>query len=357
MKTPRVNINLPRIRENASIFNRKCQQQGISLTGVVKVMAGDLKVIKTFVQAGLTSLGDSRLYNLKKIREAGIGVELMLLRLPRLDEVSDVIKYSDISLNSEVTVIEALSREAIKVNRSHDIIVMVDVGDLREGVLPEDISEFFGKIIDLPGINIKGLGTNVGCYGGVLPTYKNTNLLIELKEKMEVKYGVHLPVISGGNSATTYLLDRNELPSGVNNLRVGEGILRGVYPTFNEIIEGVNQNCITLTASIIEVKDKPSVPRGRIGRDAFGNKPRFEDRGIRRRAILAVGRQDVKISGLDPVLDGVEVIGASSDHLIVDITEARYDLSVGDELEFNLDYGGILRAMTSPYVYKNYIGD
>ncbi len=354
MKTPAVYINLEHIKENASRLIDRCNKRGIKLTGVVKGAAGDVRVARAFVQGGIRSIGDSRLRNIIKFRQEGFNEEMVLLRLPQLSDIERVVKYVDICLVSELVTIKALSREAHKNRKKMGIILMVDVGDLREGVLPEDLLDFTAEIIDLPGIVFKGLGTNVGCYGGVLPTRENTEILVELTKKIENKFDLKLPLISGGNTATTILLD-DELPEGINNLRVGEAILQGTDITNQRLIEGLNHHNFVLKASIIEIKEKPSVPKGVTGHDAFGKKPRFEDKGIRKRAILAAGRQDVKVDGLTPLLAGVEIIGASSDHLLLDVTDSAEKLKVGDKLAFNLDYGAMLALMTSEYVHKHYI--
>lgn len=354
MQTPRVNIKLKNIEENADQMVKKCKDSGIKVTGVVKGSAGDIKVASAFVRGGVESIGDSRLKNIKSLRETGFDEEIVLLRLPQLTEVEEVVEYADISLVSEISTIRELNKAALAQNKKHGIIVMVDVGDLREGVLPEDLSSFFDEIIDLKGLEIKGLGENVGCYGGVLPSVENTEVLIGLKETLEEKFEIDLPFISGGNTATTKLVDQNDLPAGITNLRIGEGILQGTDITHQRVIEDFNQGNFSLTTSIIELKEKPSLPKGEIGHDAFGNKPEFEDRGVRLRAILAVGRQDVKVDGLTPFEEDVEIVGASSDHLIVDVTDLDKELSVGDELSFNLDYGAMLALMTSEYIYKSY---
>ncbi len=354
MKTPYIDIYLNKIIDNARIMRKKCEKKDIKLTGVVKGAAGDKKVAEAFIEAGIESLGDSRLKNIIGFRKAGIDQEMVLLRLPRIEEVEKIVKNVDISLVSEIATIKALSRAAVKYNRKHGIIIMVDVGDLREGVLPENLETFFDRTVTFSGINICGLGTNVGCYGGVLPTHRNTKILLEKKEKIEKKFSIKLDIISGGNTATTILLNTDSLPEEINNLRVGEGILLGTDVTNQRVIKYLNQNNFILTASIIEIKDKPSVPEGEIGCDAFGNKPEFKEKGIRCRAILALGRQDTRIDGLTPELKKAEILGASSDHLLVDITEVKRSLKVGDEMKFTLNYGAMLAAMTSPYVEKKY---
>ena len=69
--------------------------------------------------------------------------------------------------------------------------------------------------------------------------------------------------------------------------------------------------------------------------------------GTVRQGILALGRQDVDPDGLVPP-PGVTVLGMSSDHLVVDLGD--HDAAVGDEVVLGVGYGGLLRAMTSPFV-------
>lgn len=351
---PRMNINLAGIKENAAKMKDMCDEQGINLTGVVKGAAGDANVARAFLQGGIKSLGDSRLRNIKHLQENGIEAEYMLLRLPDPEEAEKVVKLADISLNSELKTLRNLSRAAEKLNKSHRVIIMVDVGDLREGLWENELDDFMERALELPKIEIAGLGTNVGCYGGVLPTRKNTEKLLQYQESLQAKYSINLPIVSGGNTATTILLNKAEMPDGINHLRVGEGILQGTDVTHQRQLPEFNQQNITVSARIIELKEKPSVPVGKTGHDAFGGKPEFADRGIRKRAILALGRQDIRLDGLTAVKAGAEVIGASSDHLLVDITEVESRFKVGDTMEFELGYGAMLAGMNSPYTSKIY---
>jgi len=134
-------------------------------------------------------------------------------------------------------------------------------------------------------------------------------------------------------------------------LRLGESIYLGCETLRRESVPGLFTDAFKLVAEVIESKVKPSRPYGDVGQDAFGNLPEFPDRGPMSRAILGIGLQDVLVAGLTPGLD-VDILGASSDHVLVDAKEV--DLKVGDEVGFNLNYGALLRAMTSPYVLKSY---
>jgi len=352
---PRIEIDLMKIEENSRLLHKICQEYGIEkLTGVNKVCCADIEVAKAMLRGGIEMLGDSRLENLQKIREAKIEVPLLLLRLPMLSQVEKIVQYADCSLNSQVEVIEALSRAAQKNGRIHKIILMIDLGDLREGVRPERVLSVIEKIKDLSGIRLVGIGTNLTCYGGVIPTVENLTLLIELAKKIEEKYQLTLEIISGGNSSSLQILQEGKMPQGINHLRLGESILLGRETIARNIIPGLYSDAFTIYAEIIEIEKKPSVPLGIIGQDTFGNSPVFIDIGEHWRAIVALGRQDVIVEGLQPLDSRIKIIGASSDHLILDVNACAQELEVGKEIAFLPSYGALLLAMTSPYINKVY---
>ena len=76
-----------------------------------------------------------------------------------------------------------------------------------------------------------------------------------------------------------------------------------------------------------------------------------DDQGSVSQCILAIGRQDIDPAGLTPQ-SGISILGASSDHLIVDSGNYSNRMRVGAEIPFQLNYSALLRAMTSPYVNK-----
>ncbi|MDI6601067.1 MAG: alanine/ornithine racemase family PLP-dependent enzyme [Thermoanaerobacteraceae bacterium] len=346
---PKIEVHLDHIRENAGIVVKLCGEKGIEVMGVTKGVCAIPDIVKAMLDGGVKKLGDSRLLNISAIREAGFNVPIYLIRIPMISEIPELVDLADGSLNSEVSVIKAISEEANARGKTHRVILMVDVGDLREGVMPEDVLDTVGEIIDLPGIELEGIGTNMGCYGGVLPTYENTKLLVEITDEIEKVYGIKMNTISGGSTATLKLMSEDSLARGVNQLRIGEGILLGTDSTNDEAIAYLSQDTMVLKTEVIEVKVKPSVPIGKIGKDSFGNVPVFKDRGLRKRAIVALGKQDCRIEGLIPKQEGIEILGASSDHMLLDVTETG-DVKVGDIIDFSMSYSAMLSLMTSKYV-------
>lgn len=208
------------------------------------------------------------------------------------------------------------------------------------------------ELLLLKHIRLYGLGTNLTCYGAIIPKNENLSLLVGLARKLEQRFHIRLPMVSGGNSSSIYLIEQGNLPEGINNLRLGESFLLGNDTAYGTRIPGTVGDALELEAEVIEIKEKPSLPVGEIGVDAFGHRPTYEDKGIMRRAIVAVGRQDVDTDSLQPRDPQIEILGGSSDHLLLDLTHCTTVYQVGDRIQFTLGYGSMLKAFTSPYVEK-----
>jgi predicted amino acid racemase/arginase family enzyme len=310
-------------------------------------------VARAMLRGGVVGIAESRFENIRRLRDSGIDCPIMLLRSPPLTRAEEVVRTIDISLQSELTVIREVSRVAERLGKVHDLILMIDLGDLREGIWPSDLLSTVDEILKLKGVRIAGVGTNLSCFGAIIPTRDNLSQLEAHAYKVERVTGQQLDWVSGGNSSSLPLLLAGGMPAGINNLRIGEAILQGGRETFlDEPWEELDRDAFLLSGDLLEVKVKPSVPIGESGLDAFGQKPNFIDEGDRLRAIANIGREDVIVEGITPLQAGVRVIGASSDHLVIDITDARPPLAVGERVDFRLTYGAMLAAMTSEYVEK-----
>jgi len=343
----RIEVDCERIRRNAKAIVKMCTAQNIQVVGVTKACCGHPEMARAMLAGGVSFLAESRLKHVRRLRKAGIDGKVMLLRLPALSEVDEVVRLTQVSLNSQVEVVRALSRAAQVQGVTHQVMLMLETGDRREGVMPGEAVPVAREIVGLPGIELVGIGTNVGCIGGVLPTQENNQRLVEVVEAVEQSLGITFPVISGGHTANLALVDRKEIPPRINQLRVGEGILLGVDSAGNWPLPCPYQDAFNVVAEVVEIDIKPSMPEGTIGIDAFGRTPQWEDLGMRRRAILAMGEQDLHIGGLRPKRAGVTMVGASSDHLVVDVTEADPPVFLGDELAFDPIYAAVATAMAS----------
>jgi len=357
MPAPRLEIDLDKIYHNAHELVTRLAEHQISVTGITKAALGSVEIANTFLQAGVAGLGDSRIENIEVMRFAGNNLQannvpMILIRSPMLSQVEQVVKFADTSCNTEIEVIKKLSHEAQKQNRIHQILLMVELGDLREGIMPDDLIDTVREVICLPHVLFIGIGTNLACRCGVSPDATNMAILSELAERIEALFNLTLDVVSGGNSANLlWALDANNKTGRINNLRLGEAILLGCETLQRHPIDGLFSDAITLVAEVIESKIKPSQPIGDIAQAAFGEALPLSDRGPVRQSILAIGMQDIDPCGMQAPT-GIEVLGASSDHLIIESTENN--LLVGEEVAFQLNYSALVRAMTSPFVSKVY---
>lgn len=347
-----VTIDIDKIEHNARTIVGLCHEHGITVTGVTKGTCGHPEVAKAMLRGGVSSIGESRMDNIRRLKIAGVATSYVLLRVPSLSEVGEVVELVDLSLNSELRVLAGLSDAARRCGRVHDVVIMVDLGDLREGVWPNDLVPLVRAALGFPGIRIVGLGTNLTCLGGVIPSEDNMTRLAKHAREVERTFGLTLEWISGGNSSALALIAAGEMPKRINHARIGEAILLGCETVHRRPWPGTFQDAFLLHAEVVELKEKPSVPIGARGEDAFGKVPEFADRGEMDRAILNVGREDVDVEGMTPLDSRFSILGASSDYLIVDVTSAEGRLHLGDELTFSLNYSATLAAMASQYVEK-----
>lgn len=356
MADPSLLIDLEKIEHNARHIVSLCAAQDITVVGVTKATCGDPRVARAMLRGGVVAIGESRIVNIARLQSAGIKAVYQLLRTPSLSRVEQIVDCVDVSLNSELEVVAALSAAAEKRGKRHSIIVMVDLGDLREGVWPDQLLSFVDRCGQLKGVRVQGIGTNLSCLSGVVPTSALLQQLVGCAEQIESLLGCPLEVISGGASNLLPMIAAGDVPPRINNVRVGEAILLGRETIHRTALPNTFQDAFTLRAEVIEVKRKPSIPVGELGEDAFGHHPPFADRGDIERAIVNIGRADIDTDNVQVADSRFTVIGASSDHLLLDVTAAGGAVRVGDTLQFRLGYSALLAAMLSPYVEKCYAG-
>lgn len=349
MTAPRLEVDLGGIRDNTRALVDRLELRGIRVTGVTKAALGSTGLADAFLSGGAAGLGDSRVENLGRLRAAGVDTPLTLIRSPMLSQVDAVVRHADVSLNTEAIVLDGLSTAAMSQRTTHEVVLMVELGDLREGVASADIVALARSVARRPGLSLVGLGTNLACQCGVVPDQAKMDELSCLVEQVEAACGTELSVVSGGNSANLDWALTTRDVGRVNDLRLGESILLGTEPLHRRPIDGLRTDAFALVAEIIEVKVKPAQPWGELAQTAFGAQAPRGGTGTVRQAIVALGRQDVDPTGLTPP-DGVSLLGMSSDHLVVDLGD--HVASVGDELTFQVDYSALLSAMTSSFVTK-----
>ena len=352
---PKLTVDTRKLYNNIKTVADDCSSQGISIAGVIKGFNGIYEAALQFVKAGCSQLATSRMEQIIDAREKGIDAEFMLVRIPMLSEAEEVAAYADMSLNSEIEVIRAIDRACEKFDRTHGIILMADLGDLREGYWDKDELVETAVYIEneLKNVKLMGVGTNLGCYGSIKPTVDKMNELADSACRIEERIGRELEIVSGGATSSYPLVLDKVMPAKINHLRMGEGIILAydLQEIWGLDMSRLSQEVFTFKAEVIEVKNKPTHPVGEIFIDGFGRMPEYEDRGIRKRALLATGKLDYALNDkIFPKMKGIELIGASSDHAILDIEDCEEKIKLGDIIEFNVSYPSLMYLTNSRYI-------
>jgi predicted amino acid racemase len=351
-----VTVDLTKIEQNTRALVTALR--GVDIVGVTKVACGDPRMARAMLAGGAVALGESRLENAARLREDGVTAPIWLVRAPVPALAEDAVRVSDVTVVSELAIARALDVAAGRMGRRYGLLPMVDIGDLREGMMPDELPSFLEGLSRLANVDVVGIGASLTCYGAIVPDERNLGLLASLTAAAREQLGHPLCISAGSSTAIAVVLD-GRAPSAVDNLRIGEAIVLGVDPATREPIAGLtlHRDAITVSAPVIECKVKPSKPIGTAAQDAFGNVPSFQDRGERRRVLLALGRQDARPEGLTPLDPRVEVLGASSDHLVLDVEALPQAPAIGDAISFVPGYSAALALFTSPYVAKEYVGE
>ncbi len=347
-----------RLQHNFHFLENLFKDRNIEWGIVTKLLCGNRSYIKEVINLGVREIHDSRISNLKVVKSIDPAIQTVYIKPPAKRSIKNIIKYADVSLNTEYETIKMLSEEAVKQNKKHKILIMIEMGDLREGVVGNQVLDFYGQVFKLPNIKVVGLGTNLNCLHGVMPSHDKLIQLSLYKQLIEAKFNRSIPWVSGGTSVTIPLLLKNMRPEGVNHFRVGEILYFGLNLFTMEKVEGMRDDVFKLHAEIIELYEKPKVPIGELAENPSGDIAEIDEEDFGKqsyRAILDIGLLDMSPEFLIPEDDKIEITGASSDMLVIDLGTTDRNYKVGDLVTFKLRYMGALGLLNSDYIEKKIV--
>lgn len=353
-------LNKSKLKFNYLELDKFFKAKNIKWAVVAKMLCGNEKYLKEIISLGVDQICDSRLTNLEMIKSIDPQIETVYIKPPAKANIRRIVEFADISFNTELATIKMLSKMAVEMNKTHKIMIMIELGELREGVMRDQFIDFYASVFELPNIEVVGIGSNLTCMYGVLP---NEDKLIQLclyKELVEAKFDRKIPFVSGGTSVTIPLIHKDLLPLGVNHFRVGETFYFGTDVYHNTVFESMHNDVFKLCSEIIELTEKPMVPSGEFGVNLTGETPVFDQKNLgvtSYRAIVDVGLLDIEVNHLEPIDSTMEIAGASSDMMVLDLGANEKQYKVGDIIEFKMDYMGLLRLMNSNYIEKEFEGE
>ena len=345
-----------KLQENYNYLDQLFKERNISWGVVSKLLCGNVIYLEELIKLGVTEIHDSRISNLKKIKKLNPKIQTVYIKPPSKRNIEKIVKYADISFNTEIYTIQLLSEEAKRQNKTHGIIIMIEMGDLREGVLGEELLSFYEQVFSLPNVEIRGIGTNLNCLSGVMPTQDKLIQLSLYKQLIEAKFNVIIPWVSGGTSVAVPLLLKNARPMAVNHFRIGEALFFAKNLFTGETFENMHNDVFKLYAEIIEITEKPNNPIGELGENVAGNTYEIDENvdlsATSLRAILDFGLLDMQPQYLSPTDESITIIDSSSDMTVIDISNSKNKYNIGDLVSFDLQYMGALYLLNSDYIEK-----
>lgn len=347
-----------RLAHNYQFLDALFQEHGKDWAVVTKMLCGNETYLKEIIGLGTKEVCDSRISNLKAVKKIDSSVQTVYIKPPAKRSIQKIVKYADVTFNSEFATIKLLSDEAVKQNKTHKVIIMIELGDLREGIMGDHLMDFYDSIFKLPNIEVSGIGTNLNCLNGVLPSQDKLIQLGLYQQLIEAKFNTKIPWVSGGTSVIIPMLFKHQVPASLNHFRVGETLFFGSDLLNDGTIEGMQADVIKLFAEIIEITEKPKVPIGHLAENPSGEMFEVDENDFgenMHRAILDFGSLDVSTDFLIPEDKHIELVGASSDMLVIDIGESEKGYKVGDLVSFKLKYMGALGLLNSDYIEKRLV--
>lgn len=351
-------INTRKLKHNYQFLNSTFKRADIEWAVVTKLLCGHMPTIDFIVEMGATEICDSRLSNIKEIKKKHPQIQTVYIKPPAKLSIKNIVKYSDVSFNTEFQTLVWLSEEAVAQNKIHKVIIMIELGDLREGVMGDDILDFYGKVFELPNINVTGIGTNLNCLNGVMPSVDKLIQLSLYKQLIEAKFNCVIPWVTGGTSVVLPLLFEKQLPKAINHFRVGEMLFFGNDLVHNTPVKGMYTDVFKLFGEIIEISEKPMVPYGIIDVSPSGHTPTINEDDYGKttiRAILDLGLLDTQLEQIRPCDDQIQIAGGSSDMIVLDLGSNPNNYQVGDIIPFDLKYMATLGLMNSYYIEKRIV--
>jgi len=362
-------IHTDRIIGNIEKINALMKKHNSEWTLISKVLSGHKESLRNILAhpsiKEVHSVGDSRLSSLEVIKSLRPDIVTMYIKPVPQNLVPSIVQLADISLISSMRTLELMNDAAARSGVVHRVIVMIELGELREGIVRENIVDFYSRAFAMENIDVIGLGSNLGCMYGIEPTYDKMIQLSLYRQILEQMFDRKVPIISGGSSITLPLVGSKRLPPTMNHYRIGEAVFLGTSPLDNKRFRNLSTEVFEYQANILELEEKQTKPDGIISEAAVGHvaeaetQPRSDDTHCR--ALMDFGLLDVDVDDVVPKDNNVRFAGTTSDMTVFELGDNKDEKGklryhVGDTVRFKPSYMGAARLMSSKFIYKTVRG-
>ncbi len=344
---PQLHVDTGVIGRNTEAVAGLLRGRGLDLVGVTKGCLGEPRVGAAMLAGGAVALADTRDHNLRCLRGALPEAALHRIYLPPVCAPFELGDVTYISSPSGATAVA--ETPALGSGRRRQVVIVVESGDLREGVPIEGLIALAEMVVHDPRLELVGVATNYACFKGGPAGIRESLGTVARAARALRAAGMPVHRVSGGNSSVLALLRPDDpgesahhhagrgsseaegIPAEVTELRCGEALLLGQDALFHRPLPGCACAC-RLRAEVLEEYTKSPSSKGE------------------RRLVLGLGSQDLGSGAVRFVEPGLRELGRSGDYLVVESGAGGPRAGIGGVIEMIPSYEALVAAWTSPYV-------
>ncbi len=346
---PTVLLNLDALSHNTDIAVAFAKRWGVTVLPVLKAVASHPIVAKTLMEQGITRFGfaecDEPYFFTNNFQAEK---HLLCLTPPR--QADAVVANFSRNTVTTIEMLQALQQAAHARGKRHEVLVMIDFGDSREGIHPHEAAAFIECASAFPNLSLCGFGSMFACFGAETPTQSAMERMTALRDLFKEK-GIANPVVSAGGSVFCAWVESNG-PGPITELRFGDPFLLGVDLYRQAELPGgsYRQDVCRFCAEVLEVREKKIAEECTSAEYQFvGQDSSFLIRkeGLRRRALLDIGFFHIEGKELQCELPGTFIAGCSSGYLALDVTDCPEPVAVGQQVFFSGGYWSMSKFFRS----------
>lgn len=337
-----------RLGANVEVAVRLAAERGCNVLPVTKVIQSRPDLLSRVPGGWNWPVADVSVANLKALDRIDTG-DKVLLR-PRFSDIPGAVIHADRIFLSDPDMARAIARarEACMPGRPLDIMLMVEAGDLRDGIPLDAVSAVLADLSAEPGMRLEGLAVNFGCLAGVLPGEPVLARVAEACRQLRLSSGLKLPVLSLGGTVCWEPLREGLVPPEFNEIRMGEALFFGWNTSRGIPVPEFDPRVFTLDLEVLEIWEKDVPPSSGDGLNAFGESVVQVLTGLRHRAVLEGGENLSPWKHIRCMVQGAVPVGASHEYTVLDCEDARVLPRPGECVSFSPAYEAVTRCFLSP---------
>lgn len=315
---PRLFIRPAALRHNLAVVSERCRQAGASCMFVFKEAPLHPQLVADILRgSSVHRIGLVVWPNHPFPRPSGM--EIHHVYAPSPLSAAETSECDAVYVDSRF-VVRTLAQAR---RRTPQLRISLEVGDSRDGVLPEELPALSEEIRRC-GFPLRGISVNFACLSSEAPGQAQLACALNALDSIRPLCLPDADISAGGTDMLEFA-EHNSLPADVREIRCGTGVTLGLYPLSGRAVPDARQDAFRLETTVLECR----VKKGRL------------------MALVDTGTFHTAPECLIPPFPGMTCAGASSAYAAFDVTNCPERVREGMNLSFGLDYHALSRALSS----------